>query len=127
MFEPKIYVRCDILEVGEQDLQTFEDDSSYEEYECCFSMKYTTEKTNQHFKLNLDFEMRFQNQEEVTKVLVKFPYSFTYSLDKYNEFSLENIKISALNEVASEINQFYGFYLMLLFQHNVQIKMKEMS
>ena len=104
MLEPKIYVRCDVLEVGKQDIQVFDNKDEYDDFEGAFSLTYTTEKTDKYFKLNLNFELRFKNQYDVSKILVKLPYSFTYTLKKY-----------------------YGFYLMLLFQCKVKSKVKEMS
>ena len=127
MLEPKIYVRCDVLEVGKQDIQVFDNKDEYDDFEGAFSLAYTTEKTDKYFKLNLNFELRFKNQYDVSKILVKLPYSFTYTLKKYKEYGLESIKISALNEIASEISEYYGFYLMLLFQCKVKSNVKEMS
>lgn len=127
MFEPKVYVRCDILEVGEQDIQLTDKMNQNDDYECCISLSYTTEKTSDFFKLCIDLELRYRNQYDETKILVKLPYSFTYSLEKYEKFSLDNIKISALNEITSEVNDLYGFYLMILLQHRLKSKRKEMN
>lgn len=127
MLNPKVYVRCDTLEVKDIQIETFGEPINEAEYEGLFTTDTIERFDDEYYIFQLTFLMYYQDKEGTIKIKLKKPYIFTYTMEKFNRYGAEEIKTSAVNEILYEINDFLGSYMSLITHHRVQLVKKGMN
>lgn len=113
-------VRCDELEVGEGVLTTGEERSDYENLSCCLDVEYK-HSLSKCLRLVLTFFIKIKN-DDADIIVYSIPFTLTYSLKKYQEFGLDVILKSAVNEVGNEAFEEFHLIVSMYFLKRMELE-----
>lgn len=113
-------VRCDELEIGEGVLTTGAEGSDYENLSCCLDVEYK-QSLSECFELELTFHVKIKN-DDIDMIVYSIPFTLVYSLKKYEEFSLDVILKSAVNEVGNEAFEEFHLIVSMYFMKKMEVE-----
>lgn len=113
-------IRCDELIIGNEELDTYEENNRYDALNCALDVDYSSNLQNESFQLCLTFYIKIKN-EDVETISYHIPYTLIFSLEKYEAYSLDELLKSAVHEVGVDAYGRFTTISTIYFQKKLEL------